>query len=384
MSDSPIGFVPNEPTRFTPAFMEVMLEYSSGLEASDITIQTGEPVRIEVYGALIQITNRRLSNTEVGDLINAIYGPNAVTQLLSGKDIDTHYEFRPNRNQRCRYRVNATACLVEGHDGIQITLRTIPTTPPLLSTLNLPDVLLPALAPPDGIVFVTGATGAGKSTLLASIIRELIEQKDSNRKVLTYEAPIEFVYDEIHSPTAVVSQSEIPRHLPSFAAGIRNALRRHPKLILVGECRDPETIAAALEAALTGHPVYTTLHTSGVAETIRRLVTAFPAEERVGRSIDILETIRLCICQKLVPTVDGRRVALREYLIFNEETRDILLSKNTEELTQATRELVNERGRPMRVDAREKFDAGIISERIYKLIVASELELDLTRVAEVI
>ena len=99
---------------------------------------------------------------------------------------------------------------------------------------------------------------------------------------------------------------------------------------------------------------------------------------------DILETIRLCICQKLVPTVDGRRVALREYLIFNEETRDILLSKNTEELTQATRELVNERGRPMRVDAREKFDAGIISERIYKLIVASELELDLTRVAEVI
>lgn len=373
-------FIPGEPTRVTPVFMEKLLEYSSSLDASDITIQTGEPVRAEVYGRLLQVTNRSLSNTEVGDLINAIYGPNAVTQLLSGQDIDTHYEFKPNRNQRFRYRVNATSCLVEGHDGIQITLRTIPTTPPLLSTLNLPAELLPVLAPPEGIVFVTGATGAGKSTLLASIIRELVEQKDSNRKVLTYEAPIEFVYDEIRVQSAVVSQSEIPRHLPSFAAGVRNALRRHPRLILVGECRDPETIAAALEAALTGHPVYTTLHTSGVAETIRRLVTAFPAEERVGRSIDILETIRLCICQKLVPTVEGKRVALREYLIFDEKTRDILLSKPTEKLTEATRELVNERGRPMRVDAKEKLDAGIISERTYRLIVASELELNLSRV----
>ncbi len=79
-----------------------------------------------------------LSNTEVGDLINSIYGPNATTQLLAGKDIDTHYEFRPNRGVRYRYRVNGTACLVDGHDAIQITLRTIPTTPPKLSTMNLP------------------------------------------------------------------------------------------------------------------------------------------------------------------------------------------------------------------------------------------------------
>jgi defect-in-organelle-trafficking protein DotB len=372
--------LPNEPTRFGPASMEKMLEFTMSLDASDITIQTGGPIIAEVYGKLLQITNRKLSNTEVGDLINAVYGPNAVTQLLSGKDIDTHYEFRPNRNQRFRYRVNATSCLVEGHDGIQITLRTIPTTPPLLSTMHLPEAILGALAPPDGIIFVTGATGAGKSTLLASIIRELVEQKDSNRKVLTYEAPIEFVYDEIETTSAIVSQAEIPRHLPTFAAGVRNALRRHPGLIMVGECRDPETISAALEAALTGHPVYTTLHTSGVAETIRRLVTSFPAEERIGRSIDILETIRLCICQRLVPTVEGKRVALREYLIFDEKTRDTLLSAPTEQLTQATRKLVETQGQPMRVDARKKLDAGIISERTYKLIVASELELDLSRV----
>ena len=365
-----IHLMPDEPTRFTPLFMDRMLEHAERLNASDVTIQTGEPIFAEVYGKLFKITKRRLSNTELGDLINSVYGPNATTQLLSGKDIDTHYEFRPNRGVRYRYRVNGTACLVEGHDAIQITLRTIPTTPPKLSTMNLPDNILEAISPQEGIVFITGATGSGKSTLLASIIRELIETTDSNRKVLTYESPIEFVYDEIETTSSVVSQSEIPRHLPSFADGVRNALRRKPRLIMVGECRDSETISAALEAALTGHPVYTTLHTSGVAETMRRLVTSFAGEERLGRTIDILETIRLCIWQKLVPTVDDKRVALREYLVFDEEVRDILLEGDPNDVTSATRKLVRKRGQLMTLDAKTKFEEGIISERVYKLIIA--------------
>lgn len=373
-NNSHIHLMPDEPTRFTPLFMDKMLEHTERLNASDITIQTGEPIYAEVYGKLLRITNRRLSNTELGDLINAIYGPNATTQLLSGKDIDTHYEFRPNRGVRYRYRVNGTACLVEGHDAIQITLRTIPTTPPRLETMNLPDNVLEAIAPQEGVVFITGATGSGKSTLLASIIRDLIETEDSNRKVLTYESPIEFVYDEIETISAVVSQSEIPRHLPSFADGVRNALRRKPRLIMVGECRDAETISAALEAALTGHPVYTTLHTSGVAETMRRLVTSFAGEERLGRTIDILETIRLCIWQKLVPTIDEKRVALREYLVFDEEVRDILLESDPNDVTSATRKLVRQKGQLMTWDAKAKFEQGIISERVYKLIIAGAKE----------
>lgn len=363
-------FMPDEPTRFNIAYLDKLLEHTELLKASDVTIQTNSPVFAEVYGMLLKVTNRSLSNTELGDIINGIYGPNATTQLLSGKDIDTHYEFRPNRGVRYRYRVNATGCLVDGHDAIQITLRTIPTTPPKLSTIGLPDDVLKAIAPQEGIVFITGSTGSGKSTLLASIVRELIEQPDSNRKVLTYEAPIEFVYDEIETTSSVVSQTEIPRHLPTFADGVRNALRRKPRLILVGEARDAETIGAALEAALTGHPVYTTLHTSGVSETMRRLVTSFTPEERLGRTIDILETIRLCIWQKLVPTVDGKRVALREYLIFDEEVRDILLEGNPNDVTMNTRRLVHERGQTMVKDATRKFEEGIISERMYKIIIA--------------
>jgi len=296
--------------------------------------------------------------------------------LLSGQDIDTHYEVRTNRTERFRFRINATSCMVEGHYGIQITARTIPNEPPDLADLELPPEILNSIAPAQGIVYVTGATGSGKSTLLASIIKDIVSKDDGNRKVVTYEAPIEFVFDSVQKPTSVVSQSEIPRHLPSFAAGVRNALRRKPGLILVGEARDPETIAAVMEAAMTGHPVYTTLHSNGVAETIRRLVNSFPHEERNGRSIDIVETVRLIIWQKLVPTVDGKRTALREYLVFDEQIRDRLLDSNLESITSNTRKMLKEYGQTMDVDAKIKFEQGVIDQRTYKLVCAESRSID--------
>lgn len=370
MTNNIDSIMSNEPARFTPAVLDEVLAHCEKLNASDITFQNGQPVYAEIYGRLLRISLRELSITEVRELLNHIYGPNATAQVLSGHDVDTHYEFRPTRNERYRYRVNGTGCLVEGHEGIQITLRSIPTIPPKLEQLKLEPEIAKAVAPEQGVVYVTGATGSGKSTLLSSIIRHLVEKPDGNRKVLTYEAPIEFVYDDIEMPSSIVSQAEIPRHLPSFAAGVRNALRRKPGLILVGEARDTETISSVIEAALTGHPVYTTLHSNGVAETVRRLVTSFPAEERHGRTIDILETIRLVVWQKLVPSTDGMRVALREYLVFDSKIRDQLLEVDPENVTAATRKLVKEYGQPMEVDARKKFEAGIIAEREYKLITA--------------
>lgn len=367
----PIGLIPDEPSRFEPRHIDDLLVFSHKIQASDITIQTGQPIFAEVYGQLHKITRRKLSNAEVSDLLNAMYGPNGTTQIMRGEDLDTHYEVRPTRSQRYRHRVNATGCHVEGHEGIQITIRTIPSTPPSLKSLDLPENILNAIAPSEGVVYITGATGSGKSTLLAAIIRELGEEAEGNRKILTYESPIEFVYDAIRMPSSVVSQSEIPRNLPDFAAGVRNALRRKPHVILVGEARDPETISAVLEAALTGHPVYTTLHTNGVAETIRRLVTSFPREERVGRTIDIIETMRLVIWQRLVPSLDGRRVALREYLVFTEELRDRLLASDPEQVTANTRRLVEEFGQPMHIDVEKKYKDGFLSERIYRILTAA-------------
>ena len=368
---------PNEPVYFGIEQINDLFVHFSKINASDITIQTEEHIFAEIYGRLFPVTKRKISNNEVGEIINAIYGANATTQLLSGHDIDTHYEIKPSRAERFRFRINATSCMVEGYSAIQITARTIPDEPPDLSEMNLSQDIIDAIAPSQGIIYVTGATGSGKSTLLASIIKDIVSKEDGNRKVVTYEAPIEFVFDSVVKPSSIVSQSEIPKHIPSFAEGVRNALRRKPGLILVGESRDQETIGASLEAAMTGHPVYTTLHSNGVAETIRRLVTSFPYEERHGRTIDILETIRLVIWQRLVPTIDGKRVALREYLVFDEKIRDILLESDLDKATSVTRTLLKKYGQTMNVDAKKKFEEGIISERSYKIICTESHSADI-------
>ena len=157
---------------------------------------------------------------------------------------------------------------------------------------------------------------------------------------------------------------------------MRNALRRKPRLILVGEARDNETISAVLEAAMTGHPVYTTLHTNGLPETIRRLVGGFGKEERAGKTIDIIETLRLILWQKLVPTVDGKRTALREYLVFNEEVRDQLLHVDPNQVTAQTRACLAKYGQSMLQSAEEQFDAGVITARTLDLIRAQDRNID--------
>jgi defect in organelle trafficking protein DotB len=361
---------PNEPTRFEGQHLADLFIHCFRLNASDITLQTGEAVFCEIQGRLFRCTLHELNQAEVSELINALYGPNATTQIMRGEDLDTHYEVRPTRRERFRFRINATGCTVKGTQGIQITARTIPIAPPTLWELDVPEKIINNAAPSDGVVYVTGATGSGKSTLLASMIRNIAEQKDGNRKILTYESPIEYVFDTIEMPSSVISQAEIPRHLPSFASGVRNALRRKPHAILVGEARDSETIAAVLEAALTGHPTYTTLHSNGVAETIRRLVGSFPLEDREARTIDIIETVRMIIWQQLVPTVDGKRTALREYLVFDDSLRDKMLNSDLSNITSTTRDLLKSHGQTMQTEVDNKFKMGIISERVHNLLSA--------------
>lgn len=314
----------NEPARFTEVEFDRLLHFCVENDTSDITIQSYDKVLAEIQGRLCRITKRELTHTEVCDILNTIYGSNGVAQILSGTDLDTHYEIRPERGVRHRFRVNVTGCLVQGNPGIQITLRSIPADPPYLKDLDLDPRLHDVVIPTQGIVIVAGATGSGKTTLLAAIMREILEKE--NGKILSYEAPIEFVYDNVVAPRAVISQSEIPLHLPSFPKAVRNALRRKPEYILVGEARDQETIAAVIDAALTGHTVYTTVHSNGVADTMRRMIAAFPEDERYGRTIDLISLTRAIVWQMLVPTVDGKRTAVREWLIFTPEVREQLLT----------------------------------------------------------
>ena len=160
----------------------------------------------------------------------------------------------------------------------------------------------------------------------------------------------------------------MPGHLPTFAAGTRNSLRRKPAVILVGEARDAETIGEAVTASMTGHALYSTVHANGFPDTIRRMVNVFPESEKNGRAVDIVSSLRMVICQRLVPSTDGKRVALREYVVFNDEIVDLILGGGLDNLTTSCRKVLRMYGRSFAQDAQEKFDAGRISERTLKEI----------------
>lgn len=363
-----IGLWLDEPLRFQETDIDNLLLWCVKRRATDVSLQTDRPIYIEVDGTLYPVIRRSLDSADMANILARIYGPDALAKLASGRDLDLSYEIRPERNTRYRFRTNITAILSRGRDSVQVTLRCLPNLPPTMVDLGIEDAIVSNWSPRQGLVLVTGPTGSGKSTLLAAGCRMLIEREQGCGKMLTYEAPIEYVYDAITGPRSLVAQSEIPRHLPTFAAGVRNALRRKPNIILVGEARDRETVSAAIEAGQTGHLVYSTLHTVGVAASIRRMVSVFEPAERTERSYALIETLRMIVTQALVPKVGGGRIGLREYMVFDDNVREQLLDMPVERWTSETQRFLVRYGKTMEQSANAAFKDGLIDRRTYLLL----------------
>ncbi|MDD3181277.1 MAG: ATPase, T2SS/T4P/T4SS family, partial [Alphaproteobacteria bacterium] len=323
------------------------------------------PIIIEVDGTLYPITRRAMDSADITNVLMKIYGPDALAKLASGTDLDLSYEVRPERLVRYRFRTNITAILSKGRDSVQITMRSLPSLPPTMTEMGIEEAIVRNWSPRQGLVLVTGPTGSGKTTLLASGCRMLIEREQGCGKLLTYESPIEYVYDTITGPRSLVAQSEIPRHLPNFAAGVRNALRRKPNIILVGEARDRATMSAAIEAGQTGHLVYSTVHTIGVAATVRRIISVFEPSERSERAYALMETLRMIVTQALVPKVGGGRIGLREYLVFDDNIREQLLDMPIERWTTESQRFLVRYGQTMEQAANSAFKNGLIDRRTY-------------------
>jgi len=340
-----------EPVRFNQQEFDRLLIHAKRHGASDIYINTDRAISARVHGRIVRLTCRKLNHAEVVGITCDLYGgANADLQLRQGKPIDDAHSVRVDRDTSLRFRWCATGCLINANFGIEIVMRELAGVPPKLDRTQLHPKLLEGLFPPDGLVLVTGETGAGKSTLLASIIREIGEHAEADARVLTYEAPIEFVYDKIDAISCLIVQSAIPDDVLSFAEGIRNSLRRDPDVIVVGESRDAETIKAAIVAAQTGHALYTTVHSNNVATTFLRLIQALPVEELHSIMGSIIDSVRVIVSQQLVPSTDGRRVAVREFLVFDNRMRRELLSVATQNISLLpvrAGELVEEFGQTM-------------------------------------
>ena len=356
---------PLEPPRFQDGNVDDFLLWCVKKNSSDITIQTDRPVYNEINGALYPALYRPTDAADMNVFLTKIYGPDAQARLASGKDLDLSYEIRPDRYTRIRFRVNVTAILSRGRDSAQVTMRVLPSEPPTMADLSAEKDIIDSWSPRQGMVIVTGPTGSGKTTLLAAGIRMMMERRRGCGKIVSYEAPIEYVYDAIKSPRSLISQSEVPRHLPDFAAGVRNALRRKPNIILVGEARDRETIAAAIEAAQTGHCVYTTTHTTGVAATIQRMVATFEPVERSERAYALMETVRLVVTQTLVPKTSGGRTGVREWMRFTDEVREKFLDMDFKDWPAEIQRIIPLYGQTMARSAEILFEKGEIDRRAY-------------------
>lgn len=333
----------SEPIADVQAFRE-LLQWAAEREASDITLRSGRPVKVERYGVLEEVTRRPLTTQAIGLLLHEVYGAHAMGRLQSGSDIDCSYSIQVDRGRHVFFRVNATPVLDGVNLGVEVTLRVLPERPPSMDDIDLEPEIREAAFPATGMVLLAGATGSGKSTTIATIIRHRVET--APEKIVTYEAPIEYRFDSVTGP-GLISQSQVPEHLPDFLAGIRNALRRAPDVIVVQEMRDQETLTAGIVAADTGHAVYSTVHGRSVADCFRRMTMLFPTEDRRFYMAAILAVMRLIVVQVLIPSTDGRRVAAREYLQFTPRIVDELMDTPVDEWHLRLREIVEREGRPM-------------------------------------
>jgi defect in organelle trafficking protein DotB len=354
-------------------FKAVMLE-ALAQEASDVFVQPGQPIVARINGQLRALTTRALDLGEIKDVLGwAVGRATAVTDIMSGNPCNGRYEVfdpvattRTGDRVRHGYRVNGVPVMAVGGVGCQVVIRRIPNDPPTIADVKLDADLVKGMTPRDGIVIIAGATGQGKTTTFAALMRYILEGDTPIKgNLITAEEPIEFRFDGIPSSHSICVQSQVPEMAKSFSAFIREAMRRAPKLIMIGEMRDQETVMAAIEASLTGHPVFATAHATDVPSIARRLITRFPENERSTAIFDIIDTARVFMAQRLVRGQDGKLHPAREYLSFDEEIRAELSSlTQMGQVTQRLKHFVSSRGHSFAAEAERMLFEGIIDQRV--------------------
>lgn len=293
---------------------------------SDLNITVDKPFQVESSGELKPVSLKppvgRLTPFQAETFaLNLINNDRRLTKtLLAEGSCDLSYQLAG----KARFRVNVFS--QKGY--YSVVMRQLATRVPTIEEMKLPHAFYKMTEVLNGIILVTGATGSGKTTSLAAFLNEINEKRSAH--VVTLEDPVEYIHSQ---KTATFNQREMGTDFDEFASGLRAALRQAPKIILVGEMRDRETVEIALSAAETGHLVLSTLHTVDAGQTINRIIGMFDTAEEKQIRIRLSDTIRWIVCQRLMPKIQGDRVAAFEILGTNMRVKDLILHGETEENT---------------------------------------------------
>ena len=298
------------------AFFKLMNEQG----ASDLHLTSGQPPALRIRGEIERIKYKVLDSDDLREMLYEIAPEQKIKVFEESGDIDFGYEI-PGL---ARYRAN----FFMQKNGVGAVFREIPSAIMTADQLGLPEVVSKLATLPRGLILVTGPTGSGKSTTLAAIVD--VANRARKDHIITVEDPIEFVHQ---SQGCIVNHREVGIHTDSFSTALRGALREDPDIILVGEMRDLETISLAVEAASTGHLVFSTLHTSSAYKTVDRVIEVFPSSEQPLIRSTLSDGLRAVIAQVLFKRVDrkGRVVAL-EILIANPAVRNLIREGKTHQI----------------------------------------------------
>jgi len=280
--------------------------------ASDLHIKVGSPAKVRIQGNLRSLQSPTLTPEDTERLVRSTMTEEIQETFKRTNEAD----YAIGAPGLGRFRVNA----FRGRGSAGMILRLVPFSPKSLSELNLPDILGKLALEPRGLVLVTGPTGCGKSTTLAGMIDLINDTRPVH--ILTIEDPIEVLHTD---KVASVNQRELRTDTADFKTALRAAMRQDPDVILIGEMRDKETVAAALTAAETGHFVMSTLHTTDAAETINRIVDFFPPFEQKQIRVGLSQTLKGIICQRLVVNQHGGRTAVMEVAVSNGRLQDAII-----------------------------------------------------------
>lgn len=310
------GMRVRQATANTVSSIEQLVKDAHTRHASDIHLRVGEVPRFRIRGQMVQMSNLAIVTQEhFHQYLAETLTPEQRNRFAQEKELDTAIYY-PGF---LRCRLNCFETLTGG----AMVLRLISLEVPSIDNLGLPSVLKYLINHEQGLILVTGPTGSGKSTSIAAMIRELNESQ--HRHIVTIEDPIEYVHP---SNQCLISQREVGLHTHQFHQALRAVLREDPDVILIGEMRDRITVDIALQAAQTGHLVLGTLHTKNAISTINRLLNIYNPDEQSAMRLQILESLVSVISQQLLPTTDGRRIAVHEILINTPAIQDYLLKGN--------------------------------------------------------